>query len=52
MDCLIDKSFQGVNTLFVLLFENEIDTEAQTRYYLPMVEIEYNVMIIMLMKLL
>ena len=43
---LIDPSFQGVNRLFVLLFENESDREAHAGYYLPKVEIkDYNVMI-------
>ena len=46
MDYLIDPSFQGVNRLFVLLFENENDREAHTRYYLPKVEIkDCNVMV-------
>ena len=46
MDYLIDPSFQGINRLFVLLFENENDREAHTRYYLPKVEIkDCNVMV-------
>ena len=46
MDYLIDPSFQGINILFVLLFENENDREAHTRYYLPKVEIkDCNVMV-------
>ena len=43
---MIDLSFQGVNRLFVLLFENENDRTVHTKYYIPTVEIkDYNVMI-------
>ena len=43
---LIDSSFQGVNRLFVLSFENEAQRTSYKRYYLPTVEIkDYNVMI-------
>ena len=35
LDYLIDPSFQGVNRLFVLSFENIIDREAHRNYYLP-----------------
>ena len=35
---LIDPSFQRVNRLFVLLFENEGDTKVYIGYYLPKVE--------------
>ena len=43
---LVDLSFQGVNRLFVLTFENEDDTTPHSNYYLPKVEIkDYNVMI-------
>ena len=46
LDFLIDPSFQGVNRLFVLSFENEDDRTVSTKYYLPTVEInDYNVMI-------
>ena len=46
LDFLIDPSFQGVNRLFGLSFENEEDRKAQTGYYLPKVDIkDYNVMI-------
>ena len=46
LDYLIDPSFQGVNRLFVLSFENTIDRTVRTGYYLPKVEIkDYNVMI-------
>ena len=45
-DFLIDQSFQRVNRLFVLSFENEEDRKVYTRYFLPKVEIkDYNVMI-------
>ena len=45
-DFLIDASFQGVNRLFVLLFENEVDRTVHTRHYLPKVKIkDYIVMI-------
>ena len=40
LDFLIDPSFQGVNRLFVLSFENEDDRKVHTRYYLPKVEIK------------
>ena len=39
---LIDPSFQGVNKLFDLLFENEDDRKVHTGYYLPKVEIKDN----------
>ena len=43
---LINSSFQGVNNLFVLSFENENDRASHSTYYLPKVEIkDYNVMI-------
>ena len=43
---LINPSFQGVNRLFVLFFENENDRTSHSTYYLPKVEIkDYNVMI-------
>ena len=46
LDFLIDPSVQGVNTLFVLSFENECDRKVHTGYYLPKVEIkDYSVMI-------
>ena len=42
----MDPSFQGVNRLFVLPFENENDRTSHSTYYLPKVEIkDYNVMI-------
>ena len=46
LDILVDPSFQGVNRLFVLSFENENDRTVQTEYYLLTVEIkDYNVVI-------
>ena len=43
---LINPSFQGVNKLFVLSFENEKGWTSHSSYYLPKVEIkDYNVMI-------
>ena len=43
---LVNSSFQGVNRLFVLSFENENDRTSHSTYYLPKVEIkDYNVMI-------
>ena len=44
---LINLSFQGINRLFVLLFENNGGRRGSyTRYYLPLVEIkDYNVVI-------
>ena len=46
LNFLIDPSFQGVNRLFLLLYQNEDDRKVHTWYYLPKVEIkDYNVMI-------
>ena len=46
LNCLINPSFQGVNRLFVLSFENENDRTSHSTYYLPKVEIkDYNVTI-------
>ena len=43
---LIESSFQGVNRLFVLAFENDNHRTTHDRYYLPNVEIKkYNIMI-------
>ena len=43
---LIDPSFQGLNRLFVLPFEDEAQRTSYWRYYLPTKEIKnYNVMI-------
>ena len=40
LDFLIDLIFQGVNRLFVLLFETEKDGKVHKRYYLPKVGIK------------
>ena len=46
LNYLINPSFQGVNRLFVLSFENENDRTSHSTYCLPKVEIkDYNVMI-------
>ena len=43
---LIEPSFQGVNRLFVLAFENDAQRTNKKRYYIPIVKIrDYNVMI-------
>ena len=43
---LIEPSFQSVNRLFVLAFENHARRTSSKRYYIPNVEIvDYNVMI-------
>ena len=45
LNYLINPSFQGVNRLFVLSFENENDRTSHSNYYLPKVETKYyNVM--------
>ena len=41
---LVEPSFQGVNGLFVLAFENDDDRTSDDQYYLPTVEIkDYNI---------
>ena len=43
---LVEPSFQGVNRLFVLAFENDAQRTSAKCYYLPNVEIkDYNIMI-------
>ena len=43
---MVEPSFQGVNRLFVLAFENDKQRTSYTEPYLPNVEIKnYNVMI-------
>ena len=37
---LVEPSFQGVNRLFVLAFENHTQSTSHTRYYLPSAEIK------------
>ena len=42
---LVEPSFQGVNRLFVLAFENDDDRTSDEQHYLPTVEIkDYNIM--------
>ena len=46
LNYLINPSFQGVNRLFVLSFENEDDRTSHSTYYFPKAEIkDYNVRI-------
>ena len=46
LNYLVNPSFQGVNRLLVLPFENENDKTSHSTYYLPKVELkEHNVMI-------
>ena len=46
LNYLINPSFQGVNRLLVLSFDNENDRTSHSAYYLPKFEIkDYNVMI-------
>ena len=41
---LVEPSFQGVNRLFVLAFENDTQRISHSDYYLPNVEIkDYNI---------
>ena len=43
---LVEPSFQGINRLFVLAFENQNYRTSDERYYLPTVEIkDYNIVI-------
>ena len=43
---LVEPSFQGVNRLFVLVFENDDNRTSDEQHYLPTVEIkDYNIMI-------
>ena len=43
---LVEPSFQGVNRLFVLAFEDDTQKTSNERYYLPNVEIKVsNIMI-------
>ena len=46
MNHLVDPTFQGVDRLFVLSFENEDDRKSHSNYYLRKVTIkDYNVII-------
>ena len=40
LNYLIEPSFQGVNRLFVLAFENDVQRTSKKRYYIPNVEIK------------
>ena len=43
---MVEPSFQGINKLFVLAFENDAQRTSHSRYYLPNVEIkDYNIKI-------
>ena len=43
---MVEPSFQGVNKLFVLAFENDAQRASHSRYYIPNVEIkDYNIKI-------
>ena len=43
---MVEPSFQGVNRLFVLAFENDTQRTSHSGYYLPNVEIkDYKIMI-------
>ena len=46
LNYLIEPSFQGVNKLFILAFENDTQRTSHSGYYLPNVEIKsYNIVI-------
>ena len=46
LNYLIEPSFQGVNRLFILAFENDTQRTSHSGYYLPSVEIKnYNIVI-------
>ena len=46
LNYLVEPSFQGVNILFVLAFENDAQRTLRSGYYFPNVEIkDYNIMI-------
>ena len=46
LDYIIDRSFQRVNTIFVLPFENDTDRTVHAEYYFLILEMkDYNVMI-------
>ena len=43
---LVEPTFEGINRLFVLAFENNDDRTSSDEYYLPTVEIkDYDIMI-------
>ena len=41
---LVEPSFQGINKLFVLAFENDDDRTSDEEYYLPTVEIKITIL--------
>ena len=45
LDYLIDPSFQGVNRLFVLSFENNTNRAVHTKYLQTVEKRDYNIMI-------
>ena len=46
LNYLIESSFQGVNRLFILAFENDTQRTSHSHYYLPKVEIkDYSIVI-------
>ena len=46
LNFLTDPSYQGVKSLFILLFKDDVGRESHKQYYYPTVEIkDYNVMI-------
>ena len=46
MNHLVEPSFQGINRIFILAFENDTQRTSHSGYFLPNVEIkDYNVMI-------
>ena len=40
LNCLIDATFNKINELFVLTFENEEDRTSFSKYYTPKVELK------------
>ena len=46
LNYLVEPSFQGINRLFILAFEDDAQKTSNKRYYLPSIEIkDYNVMV-------
>ena len=43
LNYLIEPSFQGVNRLFILAFENDTQRTSHSGYYLPNVEIKNSI---------
>ena len=40
LNYLVDPTFQGVNTIFILFFENDAHRRSYNQYFLPTVERE------------